>query len=80
VQNLYGRVNGGGTMEALNLVAEKASILIVGGGEVMLQVREALEGKIIGGGNILYEGDPQVSSQISGGGRVASRSSWFPAL
>lgn len=80
VQNLYGRVSGGGTVEALNLMTEKASILIVGGGEVMLQVREALEGKIIGGGNILYEGDPRVSSQISGGGRVASRSSWFPAL
>ena len=80
VQNLYGRVSGGGTVEALNLMAEKASILIVGGGEVMLHVREALEGKIIGGGNILYEGDPQVSSQISGGGRVASRYSWFPAL
>jgi len=80
VQNLYGRVSGGGTVEALNLMTEKASVLIVGGGEVMLQVLEVLEGKIIGGGNILYEGDPQVSSQISGGGRVASRYSWIPAL
>jgi hypothetical protein len=80
VQNLFGRVSGGGTVEALNLMSEKASILIVGGGEVMLQVHELLEGKIIGGGNILYDGEPQVSSQISGGGRVANRYSLFPAL
>jgi hypothetical protein len=80
IQNLDGRVSGGGTVEALNLTSEKASVLIVGGGEVMLQVHGALEGKIIGGGNILYDGDPRVSSQISGGGRVARRYSLFPAL
>jgi len=79
VQNLNGRITGGGTVEALNLTAETADILVVGGGEVMLQVSEALTGQIIGGGNIWYEGDPHVSSQITGGGRVASRQT-FPVL
>lgn len=73
INDFQSNVSGGGLIDALKLNVKKATVMVSGGGEVLIQVADQLVGSIAGGGNIFYSGDPEVSSSVVGGGRIAKR-------
>ena len=73
INNFQSKVSGGGFIDALKLNVKKATVVVSGGGEVLVQVADQLVARIAGGGNIFYKGDPDVSSSVVGGGRIAKR-------
>ncbi|MBA4053304.1 MAG: hypothetical protein C0490_01190 [Marivirga sp.] len=73
VHTFQGQISGGGSISALSLDIKDAKISVTGGGAVLVQVENRLDGSIDGGGSILYTGRPEVFSAVSGGGRIARR-------
>ena len=73
VHTFQGQISGGGSISAVSLDIKDAKISVTGGGTVLVQVENRLEGSINGGGSILYTGYPEVLSAVTGGGRIARK-------
>jgi len=69
--NSFGcKIKGGGSIDLSEFPVDSLYASIEGGGKILLNARNKLEGKISGGGLIEYLGDPIVESNVSGGGTI----------
>jgi hypothetical protein len=73
VRSLSCLISGSGSLSAFDLLADQATVSIVGSGNVSLSVRNTLDASIAGSGDIIYQGNPTVNSRVSGSGRVRRR-------
>jgi hypothetical protein len=73
VRDLSCLVSGSGSFNGFDLLADQATVSIVGSGNVSLSVRNTLDASIAGSGDIIYQGNPTVNSRVSGSGRVRRR-------
>lgn len=64
------RINGSGSIGALELDSDAAEVRVGGHGDVKLTVRTTLDVDVAGFGNVVYAGEPQVRQRVSGGGGV----------
>ncbi len=67
------KLKGGGNINLSALNIENCYASIEGGGSMLVNATNQLEGKITGGGLIEYLGEPEVISDISGGGAIKKR-------
>ena len=71
--NLDCALSGSGGVDADALITDKASIRIVGSGDVSVHVNEELDVKVSGSGDVSYKGNPKKNtSKVSGSGSVRS--------
>ena len=68
-----GSITGSGDVDAFDLRAQDASVVITGSGNCRISVAEMLRAKITGSGDVLYKGRPQISPSITGSGKVKDR-------
>jgi hypothetical protein len=66
-------ITGSGDVDAFELRARDASVVITGSGNCRLSVSDKLRAKITGNGDVLYKGLPQISQSITGSGKVKDR-------
>ena len=66
-------IAGSGDLDAEGLGVERAAVSIAGSGDVLVNVREALEVSISGSGDVVYLGDPETDVDIQGSGAVRPR-------
>lgn len=67
------KINGGGTISAGKLLAERVSVDITGAGNAEVSAKSVLNANIIGSGTILYLGHPEVIQQILGIGTISQK-------
>lgn len=63
-------INGSGTVDMQDVVANEATATIRGSGDIRLQVVEKLSATILGSGDIRYRGTPEVDQNVQGSGSV----------
>ncbi|HEY6579159.1 MAG TPA: DUF2807 domain-containing protein [Rhizomicrobium sp.] len=63
-------VQGGGTIDARAMDADRATAAVDGGGDIRVRADGKLTAAIDGGGNIQYWGNARVTQAIDGGGKV----------
>ncbi len=70
------RVNAGGTIGVVSLIAKKVFAQITAGGEIICRVEDDLSIKITSGGNVSYMGTPEAYEQnITLGGKISKMKS-----
>jgi len=55
---------------ATNLECQKATVVVEGQSQVIINVEEELNVEIIGPGRLYYIGNPRITQKISGGGKI----------
>jgi hypothetical protein len=63
-------ISGSGIINAAELVAERANVVLSGSGSTSVDVQESLDTVISGSGNVTYTGTPKLVTTISGSGKV----------
>ncbi len=63
-------ISGPGIINAADLVAERANVVLSGSGSTSVDVQESLDTVISGSGNVTYTGTPKLVTKISGSGTV----------
>ncbi|WP_143305043.1 head GIN domain-containing protein [Chitinophaga vietnamensis] len=63
-------IAGSGDFFGEELMAENASVKIMGSGDARVHASVKLDAKIAGSGDVKYKGTPQVSSSVAGSGTV----------
>ncbi|MBM3126532.1 MAG: DUF2807 domain-containing protein [Chloroflexi bacterium] len=63
-------IDGFGSFNGMNLLAQEADVIINGAGDVDLRVKDQLKAVINGAGSVRYYGSPQVDQQVNGAGSV----------
>ena len=66
-------ITGSGDVDAYDLKAKEASVVITGSGSCRVNVLERLRAKITGSGDVSYKGRPEISRSITGSGKVKDR-------
>jgi len=61
---------GSGKVDALDLVADKVEVEVVGSGTAEVHAVKSLTLMVIGSGTVLYRGDPKISRNAIGRGKV----------
>jgi Putative auto-transporter adhesin, head GIN domain len=67
-------ISGAGSLDAVNLQAKRAIVIVSGAGDVTLNVNDELDARVSGAGNIWYVGSPKLQSRISGAGSIKQKS------
>lgn len=63
-------LSGSGDIELDSVAAARASVTVTGGGNVVIDVSQALDVHVAGSGTITYRGDPTVTQDITGSGHL----------
>ena len=71
--NLSITVSGSGSLDAVDLRAKRATIVVSGAGEVTVNANEELNARVSGVGTIWYVGSPKLQSKVSGVGSVKQK-------
>jgi len=72
--NLSITVSGAGSLDAADLRAKRATIVVSGAGEVTVNANDELDAQASGVGTIWYVGSPKLQSKVSGAGSVKQKS------
>ncbi|KGM42745.1 hypothetical protein JY97_11840 [Alkalispirochaeta odontotermitis] len=67
------RITGSGDVDAFEMRAKDASVVITGSGNCRISASDMLRAKITGSGDVLYIGHPRISETITGSGKVKDR-------
>jgi Putative auto-transporter adhesin, head GIN domain len=67
-------ISGAGSLDAINLQAKRAIVIVSGAGDVTLNVNEELDARVSGAGSIWYVGSPRLQSRVSGAGSIKQKS------
>jgi hypothetical protein len=67
-------VSGSGSLDAADLRAKRATIVVSGAGEVTVNANEELDARVSGVGTIWYVGSPKLRSKVSGVGSIKQKS------
>jgi hypothetical protein len=74
VENLEATVTGSGEIDAEKLIAQSATTLVSGSGEIEVQAMNILEATIQGSGDINYIGTPKmINKKIVGSGEISQK-------
>lgn len=70
--NFVSKTSGSGDIDAIDLVAKKATVSISGSGDVKVNCSENLYARVSGSGDIEYKGEPQIKdTKVSGSGDIS---------
>ena len=72
--NLSISISGAGSLDAVDLQAKRATIIVSGAGDVTVNATDELDARVSGAGNISYVGSPKLQSRISGAGSIKQKS------
>ena len=73
VRHLDVGLMGSGDIGMKGLVAKEAKVVIMGSGDVEVQVTDVLDAEILGSGDLVYYGKPKASTSTMGSGDVIQR-------
>ena len=71
--NLSISISGAGSLDAVDLQAKRATIIVSGAGDVTVNATDELDARVSGAGNISYVGSPKLQSRISGAGSIKQK-------
>jgi hypothetical protein len=71
--NLSITISGAGSLDAVNLHAKRAKVIVSGAGDVTVNASDELDARVSGAGNIWYVGSPKLQSRVSGAGSIKQR-------
>jgi hypothetical protein len=71
--NLSISVSGAGSLNAVDLQAKRATVIVSGAGDVTVNANEELDARVSGAGTISYVGSPKLQSRISGAGSIKQK-------
>ena len=71
--NLSITLSGSGSLDAANLRAKRATIVVSGAGDVTVNANEELDARVSGVGTIWYVGSPKLRSKVSGVGSIKQK-------
>jgi hypothetical protein len=63
-------VSGAGSLNAVDLQAKRATVIVSGAGDVTVNANDELDARASGAGTIRYIGSPKLQSRISGAGSI----------
>ena len=66
-------VSGAGSLDAIDLQAKRATVVVSGAGDVTVHATEGLDARVSGAGNIWYVGSPKLQSRVSGAGSIKQK-------
>jgi hypothetical protein len=66
-------LSGSGSLDAADLRAKRATIVVSGAGDVTVNANEELDARVSGVGTIWYVGSPKLRSKVSGVGSVKQK-------
>lgn len=69
-KQFFASIAGSGSINAINMVAEKAEVHSTGSGNTEITATQELKVRISGSGNVYYKGSPQITTEIAGSGNV----------
>jgi hypothetical protein len=72
--NLSTSISGAGSLDAVDLHAKRATVVVSGAGDVTVNANDELDARVSGAGNIWYVGSPKLQSRISGAGTIKQKS------
>jgi len=72
--NLSISISGAGSLDAVDLHAKRATVVVSGAGDVTVNANDELDARVSGAGNIWYVGSPKLQSRISGAGSIKQKS------
>jgi hypothetical protein len=67
-------ISGAGSLDAVDLHAKRATVIVSGAGDVTVNANDELDARVSGAGNIWYVGSPKLQSRISGAGTIKQKS------
>lgn len=67
---LVARIDGSGTIDAVNFRAKVVDAGIAGSGDIRVHAEQSLKAEISGAGNIAYQGKAKVTQSVTGAGSV----------
>jgi putative autotransporter adhesin-like protein len=67
-------VSGAGSLNAIDLQAKRATVIVSGAGDVTVNATDELDARVSGAGDIWYVGSPKLQSRISGAGTIKQKS------
>jgi hypothetical protein len=73
VGTLSAGISGSGNLNLSQLVAQNATCVITGSGNIYTAVNSTLNATITGSGNVEYSGNPTVSTKVTGSGAVIKK-------
>jgi hypothetical protein len=72
--NLSISISGAGSLDAVNLQAKRATVIVSGAGDVTVNASDELDARVSGAANIWYVGSPRLQSRVSGAGSIKQKS------
>jgi len=72
--NLSISISGAGSLNAVDLQAKRATVVVSGAGDVTVNANEELDARVSGAGTIRYVGSPKLQSKMSGAGSIEQKS------
>jgi Putative auto-transporter adhesin, head GIN domain len=66
-------VSGAGSLDAVDLRAKRATVVVSGAGDVTVNASEELDARVSGAGDISYVGSPKLRSKVSGVGSIKQK-------
>jgi hypothetical protein len=72
--NLSISISGAGSLDAVDLQAKRATVIVSGAGDVTVNANDALDARVSGAGTIWYVGSPNLQSRVSGAGSIKQKS------
>jgi Putative auto-transporter adhesin, head GIN domain len=66
-------ISGAGSLDAVDLQAKRATVIVSGAGDATLNASDELDVRVSGAGNIWYVGSPKLQSRISGAGSIKQK-------
>jgi hypothetical protein len=67
-------VSGAGSLNAVDLAAKRAKVVVSGAGDVTVNATDELDARVSGAGDIWYVGSPKLQSRVSGAGTIKQKS------
>jgi hypothetical protein len=71
--NLSISVSGAGSLDAVDLQAKRAIVVVTGAGDVTVNANDELDVRVSGAGDISYIGSPKLQSRVSGAGSIKQK-------
>jgi hypothetical protein len=72
--NLSISISGAGSLDAADLQAKRATVIVSGAGDVTVNANDELDARVSGAASIWYIGSPKLQSRISGAGSIKQKS------
>jgi hypothetical protein len=66
-------VSGAGSLNAVDLQAKRATVIVSGAGDVTVNANDELDARASGAGTIRYIGSPKLQARISGAGSIKQK-------